>query len=470
VPFDRETTMMASFHGQDAGGTLVAVKGAPEAVIQAASRVDSQDGPASLDDDGRREWRERSEAMAGEGLRVLALAYREADEDAEPYEDLVLMGLVGLLDPPREGVADAVRECRGAGIRVVMVTGDHPETARQIAASVGIGEADALDVVTGAELRDADEARRKEIVDAAVFARVDPRQKLNLVDGYQDRGEILAMTGDGVNDAPALKSADIGIAMGKRGTEVAREAADMVLLDDAFGSIVAAVHYGRVIFRNVRKFGVYLLSGNVGEIVAVGVASAAGAPLPLLPLQILYLNLVNDVFPALALGVGKGERHVMDRPPRDPTESILERRHWTAIVLYGLVIALAILGAFFYALHGLELDTGAAVTTAFLVVSFARLLHVFNMRDHHAGILRNEVTRNPFVWGAIGVCVALLALAVYVAPLADVLELQPPTGAQWLVIGLGSLAPLVAGQLYLGIRSAMADHGREGGRHREDTA
>jgi Ca2+-transporting ATPase len=462
-PFERETTMMASFHGGD-GGDLVAVKGAPEAVIEASSKVDSADGASPLDDSGREEWRERSEAMAAEGLRVLGLAWKEAGEDADPYSDLVLLGLIGLIDPPREDVSAAVTECRDAGIRVVMVTGDHPETARQIAASVGVGEAGELQVVQGAELKEADEARRKELISAQVFARVDPEQKMNLVDGYQERGEILAMTGDGVNDAPALKSADIGIAMGKRGTEVAREASDMVLLDDAFSTIVEAVRHGRVIFRNVRKFVVYLLSGNVGEILAVGAASVAGAPLPLLPLQILYLNLVNDVFPALALGLGKGERHVMERPPRDPQESILERRHWTAIGLYGVVIAAAILGSFFYALHGLELETGEAVTTAFLVLSLGRLLHVFNMRDGRAGILRNEVSRNPFVWGAIAICVALLGLAVYLGPLASVLSLHPPAGAQWAVIAAGSVLPLVVGQLYLAIAG-----GRGGGDREEES-
>lgn len=223
----------------------------------------------------------------------------------------------------------------------------------------------------------------------------------------------------------------------------------MVLLDDAFSTIVEAVRHGRVIFRNVRKFVVYLLSGNVGEILAVGVASVAGAPLPLLPLQILYLNLVNDVFPALALGLGRGEGHVMARPPRDPDEAILERGQWTAIGGFGAVIALAILGSFFFALHGLGLETGAAVTTAFLVLSGGRLLHVFNMRDPRSHPLLNEVTRNPFVWGAIALCLSLLALAVYVAPLAVVLGLTPPAGAQWLVIVLGSLAPLVLGQLYM---------------------
>ncbi|MGK7311553.1 MAG: cation-translocating P-type ATPase [Candidatus Longimicrobiales bacterium M2_2A_002] len=451
VRFERETGMIASFHERDGGG-LVAVKGAPEAVLDACDRVAGPDGAAELTDDGREEWHERNETLAGEGLRVLGLARKEAPEDADPYTGLVFLGLVGMVDPPRAGVADAVSECRDAGIRVVMVTGDHPETARHIADRLGFAAGEELRVVTGQALDDArdDEDRRSALVESAhVFARVDPGQKLRLIDGYRERGEILAMTGDGVNDAPALKQADIGIAMGKRGTEVAREAADMVLLDDAFSTLVEAVRQGRVIFRNVRKFVVYLLSGNVGEVLAVGTASVLGAPLPLLPLQILYLNLVNDVFPALALGVGSGGGQVMGRPPRDPAESVLERRHWGAIAGFGLVIAVAILGAFFWALNGLGLPVGDAVTTSFLVLSGSRLLHVFNMRDARSSPVRNEVTRNPFVWGALALCIGLLALAIYAPPLAGILGLSPPSGAQWLLIIGGSLFPLVAGQLYM---------------------
>ena len=461
--FERETAMMASFHERE-GGALVAVKGAPEAVLDASTSVASAGGEEGRDeamtDDARARWLERSEELAGEGLRVLGLAAREADRDGDPYRDLVFLGLLGMMDPAREGVAEAVGECRSAGIRVVMVTGDHPETARQIAADVGISEG-SPEVVTGEELASAEEGSGHGEVAASsrVFARVDPAQKLRLIDAFQERGEILAMTGDGVNDAPALKRADIGIAMGDRGTEVAREAADMVLLDDAFSTIVEAVRHGRVIFRNVRKFVVYLLSGNVGEILAVGAASAVGAPLPLLPLQILYLNLVNDVFPALALGVGQGEGHVMKEPPRDPEESILTARHWRGIGGYGVLIAVAILGAFFWALEGLRLPVGDAVTTSFLVLSGARLLHVFNMRDARSHPLRNEVTRNPWVWGAIGLCVALLALALYVPPLAGVLSLTPPSGAQWLLILGGSAFPLVAGQAWQIARARLGERG-----------
>jgi Ca2+-transporting ATPase len=282
---------------------------------------------------------------------------------------------------------------------------------------------------------------------------VTPKQKLDLIDLYQDSGQVVAMTGDGVNDAPALRSADIGVAMGKRGTDVAREAADMVLQDDAFASIVAAVHQGRVIFDNIRKFVVYLLSGNVGEILGVGAAATVGLPLPLLPLQILYLNVLNDVFPALALGVGRGTKGAMERPPRDPDESVLTPHHWRLIGGYGVLIAVTILGAFLVALYPLGMSTAQAVSVSFLTLSISRLLHVFNMRSPESGLFDNEISRTPYVWGAIALCLGLLLLAVYWPPLAGILSVVPPGLDGWLLIGSASLVPLLGGQMYLGWRA-----------------
>ncbi len=442
--FDPSVMMMATFH-REGDGYRVAVKGAPEAVIDKAERVFDGGGERELDEEGRRKWKEENERMAGEGLRVLALAMgRAKDRDAAPYDNLALIGLAGLYDPPREGVAEAIARSQSAGIRVVMVTGDHALTASNIAKAVGLSAGDGA--LAGSELEDfesANEDRKERLRETAVFARVTPEQKLNLIGLHQSAGRVVAMTGDGVNDAPALKKADIGIAMGRRGTQVAREAADMVLKDDAFGTIVVAVAQGRAIFDNIRKFIVFLLSGNAGEIMIVAAAMVAGAPLPLLPLQILYLNMIGDVFPALALGVGRGDPSQMERGPRDPTEPVLAGRHWLGIVLYGVVIAAAVLAAFWLALERMELDVERAVTVSFLTLAFARLWHVFNMKDWGASLFTNDVVKNPFVWGALVLCTGLLLLGVYLPGLSRVLDLYPPSREEWgLILGM-SLAPLV---------------------------
>ena len=459
VAFNRDTNMMATYHEADEG-VRVAVKGAPESVLEACTHVQTASGAEPLSEEERERWVERSEALARDGLRVLALAQKSVDEaEAPPYRDLHLLGLVGLLDPPRRDVRPVIEQCQDAGIRVVMVTGDHPETARSIAEAVGLRGTDGA-VAEGADfasIETLDGPERERLLRAAVYARVTPKQKLDLVDLHQASGQVVAMTGDGVNDAPALRSADIGVAMGDRGTDVAREAADMVLRDDAFSSIVAAIRQGRIIFDNIRKFVVYLLSGNVGEILAVGAAATFGFPLPLLPLQILYLNVLNDVFPALALGVGRGTQQSMERPPRDPAESVLTTYHWGLIGGYGLLIAGTVLGAFLTALIGLGMDTPRAVTVSFLTLSISRLLHVFNMRKAGSGWIDNEISRTPYVWGALALCLGLLLVAVYWPPLAAVLSVVPPGLDGWLLIAGASVVPLVGGQAYLGWR------GRRGG-------
>jgi Ca2+-transporting ATPase len=285
------------------------------------------------------------------------------------------------------------------------------------------------------------------LLETAVFARVSPEQKLRLITLYQEAGSVVAMTGDGVNDAPALKKADIGIAMGRRGTQVAREAADMVLKDDALGTIIMAVAEGRAIFRNIRAFVLYLLSCNLSEVLVVALGSLSPAPLPVRPLQLLFLNLVTDVFPALALGLGEGDRSTITEPPRDAREPILTRGHWLAIFGHGLVITFAVLGAFALAIVRLAMSGRQAVTVAFLTLAVAQLVHVFNMRAPGGGVLRNEVTRNPFVWGALVLCAGLLVVVLYVPALATVLGLEAPGAEGWsLVILLGAL-PLALGVL-----------------------
>ncbi len=448
--FDSETKMMATYHETD-DGLLVAVKGAPEAVLKRARRIRVDGSEQPLDDDQRRQWLEQNETMAKNGQRVLALAQKTGGApDDEPYTDLTFLGLVGLLDPPRRDVQGAIRRCHEAGIRVIMVTGDQAETARNIAHEVGLIDRPDVPVVTGSELSapgSLGEEERKRLLEVPIFSRVSPAQKLRLIELHQQSGGVAGMTGDGVNDAPALKKADIGIAMGQRGTQVAREAADMVLTDDAFSSIVAAIEQGRVIFENIRKFVFYLLSCNVSEILVVGLASIAQIPLPILPLQILYLNLVTDVFPALALGMGEGEEGVMKHPPRDPQEPILIASHWISIGLYGVVFTVAVLGALSIALYGLGYETPRAVSVSFLTLALAQLFHVFNLRDYGSGILVNDITTNPWVWGALLLCVGLLFIVVYVPVLSTVLRVVDPGLNGWaLILGM-SLVPLVYGQI-----------------------
>ena len=448
--FDADVKMMATFHRHE-GKFRVAVKGAGEAILEVSTQVLTRDGKRELTAEDRRKWHEKNTRMAADGLRVLALAARTVEStENRDYDSLTFIGLVGLLDPPRRDVRESIGQCRKSGIRVVMITGDQPETALNVAREVGLLDAgSAARAVLGQELEDLEslsEAQIAEIRKATIFARVSPRQKLNLITIHQRAGAIVAMTGDGVNDAPALKKADIGVAMGLRGTDVAREAADMILKDDAFSSIVGAVRHGRVIFDNIRRFVVYLMSCNFSEILVVGVASAIQMPLPLLPLQILFLNLVTDVFPAMALGMGDGDDQVMARNPRDPRESVLAKRHWRAIAGYGALITASVLSAFWIALDGLGMDADHAITVSFLVLAFAQLWHVFNLRGRGTTLFRNDIVRSPYVWGALGICVVLLMAAVYLPGLSDVLKLHHPGAKGWLVIIGMSLVPLIVGQ------------------------
>ncbi len=448
LPFDPDTKLMATLH-RDGEQVLAAVKGAPEAVIARIATI--RDGAArrAADSTARNEALAATSALAGSGLRTLALASRRLDDPGDdPFEDLELLGIVGLEDPARPGVAEAIARCRAAGIRVVMLTGDHATTAREIARDVGIvDDATSGDsIIEGAAL-DALLARLAptERLAVSVVARATPEQKLALVEHLQQRGDIVAMTGDGVNDAPALRKADIGVAMGIRGTPVAREASAMVLGDDDFGSIVEAVAQGRAIYENIRKFVVYLLSCNISEVLIVALATLAGGPLPLLPLQILFLNLVTDVFPALALGVGEGAPALMRDAPRPSGERLLTRRHWFVIGAHGLTISAATLAAMATAILLLDRSPGEAVTVSFCTLALAQLWHVFNMRDTDSGALVNEISRNRWVWCALVLCLGLILVAVYQPGVARILSLSNPGADGWLVIAIFSLVPLVAG-------------------------
>ncbi|MDH3227792.1 MAG: cation-transporting P-type ATPase, partial [Thermoleophilia bacterium] len=452
IAFDPSVNMMATYHLTTERSLRVAVKGAPEAVLAACTGVQVGEDRVPLTLPDRARWLERNSAMAATGLRILAFAQKSADEvDADPYSQLTLLGLAGLIDPPRADAREAVQACQDAGVRVVIVTGDQAPTARYIATAVGLSGDNA--VINGAELPPPEElsaSQSTRILRASIFARVSPEQKLDLIRLSQRRGEVVAMTGDGVNDAPALKAADIGIAMGKRGTEVAREASDMVLRDDAFASIVHAVAQGRVVFGNIRSFVRYLISCNLSEIIVVVLGVLLQTALPILPLQILFLNLVTDVFPALALGLGEGDDSVMERPPRDPEEPILTKRHWIQNVVFGSVIALSVLGALLISQHVLGFDETKAVTVSFATLALAQLWHVLNMRERGSDPVANQVTRNRYVWMALALCVGLLLAAVYVPPLAAALDTVDPGASGWLVALVMSLLPTVFVQVWLG--------------------
>ncbi|UCG80983.1 MAG: cation-transporting P-type ATPase [Desulfobacterales bacterium] len=448
--FDSTTKMMATFH-KSADRCRVAVKGAPEPVLETCSTILSENREREISEEDRKEWLAINHRMAEEGLRVLALATKSPQTcEVRPYEDLKFLGFVGLLDPPRKEVKQAIDSCRDAGIRIIMATGDQAVTAGIIGHTVGLVDDKNAAVINGKDLKPAEgltQEEQEQLLEAPLFARVSPEQKLDLIAIHQRQGAAVAMTGDGVNDAPALKKADIGIAMGQRGTQVAREAADMVLRDDAFSSIVVAVEQGRIIFNNIRKFVLYLLSCNISELMTVTVAALANAPLPILPLQILFLNLITDVFPALALAAGEGDPGIMKRPPRDPKEPIVSRHHWLAVGGYSAVMTASVLGAFSLALIWLKMDERQAVTVSFLTLAFSQLWHVFNMRDRGSKFLRNEITRNRFVWGALVLCSGLLLATVYLPGLSHVLKVADPGTTGWTLVLVMSLIPFLVGQV-----------------------
>ena len=451
-PFDPGTKMMATFHrsGDRIQGFL---KGAPESIASVCRRVAAGAESRAMTEFERNRWLQAARALATDGLRVLAIAERPvSDPSTAPYQDATWLGLVGMRDPARSGTAMTVRACQRAGVRFVMATGDELETALAIAHDVDLLVPGAMPVMTGRELSIALQNGAPSpaaLSSVQIFARVDPEQKLDIIALHQQRGAVVAMIGDGVNDAPALRKAEIGIAMGKRGTDVARQAADMVLKDDSLASIWTAIGQGRVIFDNIRSFVLYLLSCNAAEILVVAVASLWDGPMVILPLQILFLNLVTDIFPALALGFGEGSGTVMRRRPRDPREPFLTSRHWLAIVGWALLLGAVVLAAAQVAVHVLGYDHEAATGVSFLSLAFAQLLHVFNMREPNEPAICNAVTRNPWVWMALGLCAALLFASVRLPEFAVLLAVPEPDARGWVVVAVASLLPLVIGQLGL---------------------
>lgn len=446
---------MATLHNGP-HGHFVAAKGSVEHVLEKCALMQSGPNISGINDAAKKTVLAESEKMAANGIRVLAFAYKESDNlNKDNYlTDLVYVGMIGFLDPPRLEIKESIISCRNAGIKIVMITGDHPMTALNIAKQTGLVDNEEQQVIPGKDLPDMDslsEEWRNKILAAAVFARTTPKQKLDIADVYQKAGNIVAMTGDGVNDAPALKKADVGIAMGLRGTQVAKETASIILKDDSFTSIAEAVAQGRGIFQNIQKFVVYLVSCNLSEIFIVTALGIITPTATLLPLQILFLNMVTDVFPALALGVGKAEENVMRKPPRDPKKDIVSRKGWIAIGIYSVTLTLSVIAAVIFCKQIMGTSDKVANNVAFITLAFAQLFHVFNMSAAHSKIFVNEITKNKFIWLALLLCTGLLVLVYTIPQVRTLLGLQILPNNVWLVSMLASLMPLIGVQIYKGI-------------------
>ena len=468
IPFDSARKRMVTIHAirephpEDASpfttekvsGYAVTVKGAPDVVLGLCSRYQRLDDVSEPLTPAMREAIMRAnDELTGQALRVLAVAYKvipDLPEDLDPdaiESDLIFVGLFGMIDPPRPEVIPALAKAQHAGIRTVMITGDYPNTARAIAERIGLLRP-GHKVLTGAQL-DAlpAEAWPQAVEEADVFARVSPEHKLRLVEALQADGEVVAMTGDGVNDAPAIKKADIGIAMGITGTDVAKETADMVLTDDNYASIVAAIEQGRVIYSNIRKFVYYLLSCNLAEIAVIFLATLAGLPSPLTAIQLLWLNLITDGAPALALGVEKGDPDIMDRPPRPPDEPIINRSMWLGITVQTIAITGVTLGAYAIGLHVHPNQPEFAETMAFATLSFSELLRAFTARSERYPILKIGLFSNRSMNLAFLTSALLLLAVIYVPGLNTVFNAVPLGWTQWrLMLPLLAL-PAVAAEL-----------------------
>jgi Ca2+-transporting ATPase len=463
IPFSSDTKRMATIHRGPDGTVVAYVKGSPGALLASSVFHVGISGVMPLTTVDRERWEAINGELAGTALRVLGLAYRELPADyeiADVEHDLIYVGQVGMFDPLRDEARGTIAVCHRAGIRTIMITGDQPATASEIARQLGI-DRDANDrplrTVHARELNDLDAADWKKVVaDTAIFARVSPRHKLQIVEALQLSGHVAAMTGDGVNDAPALKQADIGIAMGIKGTEVAKDSADMIITDDNFATIVGAVEQGRIIVQNILRFIRYLLSCNLAEILTVFAAIMLGWPLPLVALQILWLNLITDIFPALALALEPSAPDVMTKPPRDAKLPLMTRPFIVLIAWQGLLLAAVTLGAFVIGMrwYGTEGDAlKHATTIAFMVLALSQVLHAFNARSRTRSTFTAGLFANGWLWGAVLICLLLQVAAVYVPLLQVTLRTVQPSARDWMLIAASAMTPVaVVEMVKLGAR------------------
>ena len=464
LPFDSGRKLMSTIHTSPRGGWTVFVKGAPDVLLERCTATER--GPLTAGDKGR--ILAANEAMASRALRVIAVARRELDrlparpEPEKVEQGLTFLGLFGLMDPPRREVRDAVAKCHMAGVRPVMITGDHRATALAVARELDIARPGDW-TVTGPELDFMpQEMLEEEIEHFSVFARVSPEHKMRIVQAWQKKGKVVAMTGDGVNDAPALKSADIGCAMGKTGTDVAKGAADMILTDDNFSTIVSAIEEGRGIYSNIRKAIHYLLSCNIGEIFTIFAATLLGfGQMPLVPVQLLWLNLVTDSLPALALGVEPVEEGVMEQPPRAAGESLFNRKFsfrlaWQGIMVGGLTLTAYFLGFTRLAQPGME--GAVANTMAFATLTMCQLFHAFNVRSEEHSLFTQGLLSNPAMNRAFLAGMVMQLSVLLIPPLQGVFSVTPMDGRQWFWVLALAMAPIPVCELTKALNRWNAPH------------
>ena len=454
-PFDSERKMMTVIIEDKKGNRYAVTKGAPDVLIRISGYIYADGKKQYLSNRWANILQNTVDLLASKALRTIAGAYKPVPKrnfvhEKEVENDLIFIGLEGMMDPPRPEVKRAIEECKNAGIKTIMITGDYAQTARAIGKELGLLRNDSL-VINGSALNKMSVVELEEIVDrVTVFARVSPEHKLKIVKALQNKGHIVAMTGDGVNDAPAIKAADIGIAMGITGTDVAKESSAMVLLDDNFATIKAAIQEGRNIYENIRKFIRYLLASNVGEILVMLFAMILALPLPLVPIQILWVNLVTDGLPAMALGLDQPEEDVMKRSPRHPNEGIFARRLGWKIISRGFLIGIATLFAFIAVYKQNPGQLEYAQTVAFATLVLAHLIPVFDCRSEHSIFARNPFENKYLVWAVIS-SIVLTLIVIYYPPLQTIFHTVPVVPRDWLlIIAMASIPTfLLAGSLFL---------------------
>lgn len=461
IPFDSERKLMSTYNQMDNGQILMTMKGAPDQLLERVTKIQDGDGVRDITDDDKRLISATNHDLATQALRVLAFAYRLVDTipteltSAAQEHDMIFVGLIGMIDPERPEVAQAVAEAKSAGIKSIMITGDHQDTAQAIAKRLGIlgrGDNPGGKVINGAQLDEmSDDQFNREVADISVYARVAPEHKVRIVKAWQKQGKVVAMTGDGVNDAPALKTADIGVGMGITGTEVSKEASDMVLADDNFATIVTAVKAGRKVFANIQKSLQYLLSANLGEVLTLFVMTMMGWQI-LAPVQILWINLVTDTFPAIALGVEPAEPGIMKRKPRGRTSNFLSGGFMSNILYQGFFEGFITLCVYAFAItnpvHASDaLAHADALTMAYATLGLIQLFHAFNSKTIHESIFRIGMFKNKFFnWALLGSAV-LLIMTIVIPGFNEMFHVTELTASQWLVVVFGGFMIVVVSEV-----------------------